>query len=78
MIGLLHRLLGTFKPRGALPSSSPFLPDTTAVAAAQDHSRASFVQWSLGARSPSLPLTDDDMVWRVPRKLVATRLGRDG
>jgi hypothetical protein len=78
MIGLPHRLLGTFKPRGALPSSSPLLPDTTAVAAAQDRSSAFFAQWSLGARSPSLPLTDNDMVWHVPRELVATRLGRDG
>jgi hypothetical protein len=49
-----------------------------AVAATQDCSSASFVRWSLGTRSPSLPLMDDDMVWRVPRKLVATRLGRDG
>ncbi len=49
-----------------------------AVAAAQDRSSASFVQWSLGACSPSLSLTDNDMVWRVPRKLVATWLRRNG
>ncbi len=77
-IGSPYCLLGTFKPRGALPSSSPLLPNTTAVAATQDCSSTSYAQWSLGARSTSLPSTDDDMVWRVPRKLVTTRLGRDG
>jgi hypothetical protein len=77
-IGLPHCLLGTFKPRGALPSSSPLLPNTTAVTAAQDCSSASFARWSLGACSPSIPLTDDDIMWRIPRKLDAMRLGRDG
>jgi hypothetical protein len=77
-IGLPHRLLGMIKPRGALPSSSPLLPNTMAVAAAQDCSSTSFARWSLGAHSPSLPLADDNMVWRVPRKLVATQLGQDG
>ncbi len=48
------------------------------MAAAQDCSSASFARWSLGVPFPSLPSMDDYMVWRVPRKLVATRLGRDG
>jgi hypothetical protein len=77
-ICLPHFLLGTFKPRGELPSSSPLLPNTMAVAAAQDRSSTSFAQWSLGVRSPSLPSTDNDMVWRIPYELVATQLGRDG
>jgi hypothetical protein len=69
---LAHSSLGARSPPHPLSSLTPRQWQPPRIAASPPlHDGA------LG-RSPSLPSTDNDMVWHIPCKLVATQLGWDG